>query len=102
MVTQLADYFRATLERTVGNEAPFEEELFLTRQYLEIEKARLGERLKIHITADSASLKCLVPHLVLQPLIENAIRHGIAPRHGTGSVSIDARTDNDKLHITVS
>lgn len=102
MVTRLADYFRATLERRVGNEAPFEDELFLTRQYLEIEKARLGERLKIQITADSASLKCLVPHLVLQPLVENAIRHGIAPRHGPGSVSIDARTNNDKLLITVS
>jgi two-component system sensor histidine kinase AlgZ len=102
MITRLADFFRATLEGRTSEEVPLQDELFLTKQYMEIEKLRLGERLRVAVAVDPALLTCRVPHLVLQPLIENAIRHGIAPRRGPGLVAIDARQRGDKLLIRVT
>jgi len=102
VVTRLADFFRATLELKAANEVALEDELFLTRQYLEIEKARLGDRLGVDVRVDPEVRSCLVPHLLLQPLVENAIRHGIAPRDAGGSVSIEAKRRDDKLFIVVS
>jgi two-component system LytT family sensor kinase len=102
MISRLADFFRATLEGPTENEVTLEDELFLTKQYLEIEKLRLGDRLRIEITVDPALLACFVPHLVLQPLVENSIRHGIAPRRGAGAVSIVAHKDQDVMIIKVA
>lgn len=102
MITRLADFFRATLEEQTSEEVPLQGELFLTSQYLEIEKLRLGERLRVDIKVDPALLSCRVPHLILQPLVENAIRHGIAPRRGSGRVAIDAHRQGDKLLIRVT
>lgn len=102
MITRLADFFRATLEEQTSEEVALQGELFLTSQYLEIEKLRLGERLRVRIAVDPALLMCRVPHLILQPLVENAIRHGIAPRRGPGLVAIDARKQGDKLLIRVT
>jgi two-component system, LytTR family, sensor kinase len=102
MITRLADFFRATLEEQTSEEVPLQDELFLTSQYLEIEKLRLGERLRVEIKVDPALLRCRVPHLILQPLVENAIRHGIAPRRGSGRVAIDAHRQGDKLLIRVT
>ena len=101
MITRLADFFRATLEERTADEVPLQEELFLTKQYLEIEQLRLGDRLRVEIVVDPALLTCRVPHLVLQPLVENAIRHGIAPRRGAGLISIEAQKKQDKLLISV-
>jgi two-component system sensor histidine kinase AlgZ len=102
MITRLADFFRATLEEQTSEEVPLQGELFLTGQYLEIEKLRLGERLRVDIAVEPALLACRVPHLILQPLVENAIRHGIAPRRGSGRVAIDAQQQGDKLLIRVT
>ena len=102
MITRLADFFRATLEEQTAEEVPLQGELFLTGQYLEIEKLRLGERLRVDIAVEPALLACRVPHLILQPLVENAIRHGIAPRRGSGRVAIDAEQQGDKLLIRVT
>ena len=102
MISRLADFFRATLEGSIANEVSLEDELFLTSQYLEIEKLRLGERLRVEINVDPDLLGCLVPHLVLQPLVENSIRHGIAPRRGAGTVSIVASTnEHDVVTIKI-
>ena len=101
MISRLADFFRATLERPSVNEVSLDDELFLTKQYLEIERLRFGDRLRVEITVDPVLLSCLVPHLFLQPLVENSIRHGIAPRLGSGLVSIVARKDRDQLIIKV-
>ena len=102
MISRLADFFRATLEGPTANEVSLEDELFLTSQYLEIEKLRLGERLRVEMMVDPDLLGCLVPHLVLQPLVENSIRHGIAPRCGTGTVSIVAsRNEHDVVTIKI-
>jgi len=102
MISRLADFFRATLDDTSSNEVSLEDELFLTEQYFEIEKARLGDRLKVNINVDPELLSCLVPHLVLQPLVENAIRHGIAPRRGSGQVTIRAERKDGRARIEVN
>jgi two-component system sensor histidine kinase AlgZ len=102
MISRLADFFRATLEEKNVNEVSLEDEMFLTEQYFEIEKTRLGHRLTVNIKLDPELLPCLVPHLVLQPLVENAIRHGIAPRQGAGQVTISAERVAARARITVS
>jgi two-component system sensor histidine kinase AlgZ len=101
MISRLADFFRATLEGPAASKVSLEEELFLTSQYLEIEKLRLGDRLQVEIKVNPALLSCSVPHLVLQPLVENSIRHGIAPRRGPGNVTIVADRDRDILVVEV-
>jgi two-component system, LytTR family, sensor kinase len=102
MISRLADFFRATLEGPTSNEVSLDAELFLTKQYLEIERLRLGDRLRVEMKIDSSLLACLVPHLVLQPLVENSIRHGIAPRRGAGVVSIVATKEHDRLIVKVT
>ena len=102
MITRLADFFRATLEGPAANEVSLEDELFLAKQYLEIEKLRLGDRLQVEINVDPALLSCAVPHLILQPLVENSIRHGIAPRRGPGTVTIVADRNHDRLVVEVA
>ena len=102
MITRLAGFFRATLEEQTAEEVELRDELFLTRQYLEIEHLRLGERLSIEIRVDPELLTCRVPHLVLQPLVENAIRHGIAPRRGNGRITIEADKHQDNLIVRVT
>ncbi|HLN98809.1 MAG TPA: histidine kinase [Pyrinomonadaceae bacterium] len=102
MISRLADFFRATLEGPTANEVGLEDELFLTKQYLEIEKLRLGDRLHVEIEVDPALFSCSVPHLVLQPLVENSIRHGIAPRRGAGTLTIVAGKDHETLVVTVA
>jgi LytS/YehU family sensor histidine kinase len=102
MISRLADFFRATLDGPTDNEVNLGNELFLTKQYLEIEKLRLGDRLQFEMGIDPALLVCLVPHLVLQPLVENSIRHGIAPRRGTGRISIIAKRDGPNLIVEVT
>ena len=101
MISRLADFLRATLDEKSANEVSLEEELFLTEQYFEIEKARLGQRLTVAINLDPTLLSCPVPHLVLQPLVENAIRHGIAPRPGSGQVTISVARSDGRARITV-
>ena len=102
MISRLADFFRATLDGPTDNEVNLGNELFLTKQYLEIEKLRLGDRLQFEMGIDPALLVCLVPHLVLQPLVENSIRHGIAPRRGSGRISIVAKRDGANLIVEVT
>jgi len=101
MIARVADYLRATLDGKSTHEVPLREELFLTEQYLAIEKLRLGERLEIEMNVNPSISDCLVPNLVLQLLVENAIRLGIAPLRGIGRLTIQAERSNDKLVINV-
>ena len=102
MISRLADFFRATLDGPAADEVSLGNELVLTRQYLEIEQLRLGDRLQFDMGIDPALLVCLVPHLILQPLVENSIRHGIAPRRGAGQISIVAKRDRANLIVAVT
>jgi sensor histidine kinase YesM len=87
-VEYLSEMLRTTLAHHQAQEVTVREELETLRPYLEIEQVRLGERLTIDLEVDDACRGALVPHLILQPLVENAIRHGISPRRGPGRVRV--------------
>lgn len=101
MVYGLSDLLRYTLNRDGQQEVPLAEELEFTRKYLEIEQTRFGERLKIEYKIATETLACRIPVFLLQLLVENAIRHGIAKKAGDGQVVISSTMANRHLHISV-
>lgn len=103
MVARLGDLLRIALEHEETQEVTLREELAFLEPYLEIEQARLGERLTVVMNIDPEALGARVPHLILQPLVENAIRYGIAPRIEPGRVEISASrgADDSFLHLEV-
>ena len=101
MIARLADFLRATLEAPASHEATLGEEITMAENYLDIERARLGTRLEVRWQVGPDVLQAHVPRQVLQPLIENAIRHGIAPRPGPGQVSITIARDGTRLRMSV-
>jgi LytS/YehU family sensor histidine kinase len=86
---------------TSANEVPLADELELVRDYLAIEQARFPDRLRTVVDAAPDTLDCLVPPLILQPLVENAIRHGIAAASTAGRVEVRAAVENGRLRLTV-
>lgn len=100
MIAALSDLLRATLE-TSDQEIPLRRELEILDRYLEIEQMRLGDRLKVEKDIRESALDLLVPTMVLQPLAENAVRHGIEPRLGPGVVRVEAGIENGRLHLRV-
>lgn len=101
MITQLADFLRTTLSHHSSNEVTVEEELSFTERYLDIEKVRLGERLIVELAVESHALMAAIPYLLLQPLVENAIRHGIAQRPEGGRLLIGVHVIAERLHVSV-
>jgi two-component system sensor histidine kinase AlgZ len=99
MLARLADLLRAMLERGDAHEVPLAEELALTGHYLDIEKIRLGERLALDLRVGPDLLQAAVPALLLQPLVENAIRHGIAPRPGGGRLELHVERAEGQLEL---
>jgi two-component system LytT family sensor kinase len=100
-LTRFSDLLRAVLDDRDAQEVPLNRELEYVRLYLSIEQIRFSDRLRAHVTADPDVLTAAVPHLGLQPLVENALRHGIARRAAGGEVSVHACRRLDKLHITI-
>lgn len=100
-VAGLGDLLRQVLDGATTHEVPLKQELELIRGYLDIEQIRFRDRLKVVVDADPETLDARVPYLILQPLVENAIRHGIAPRTTVGRVVIGARRIAGALHLTV-
>jgi len=96
----LADLFRVLMADN-RKLSTLEQEVELTRQYLDLEKLRLGERLQVDWHIDNMPADALIPPLVLQPLVENAVYHGIEPSAGTGVVSIDAYKSRDQVHLVL-
>jgi signal transduction histidine kinase len=101
MIVDLADFLRLTLQNARKDTVPLFEELDFLRRYVRIEETRLLDRLQVEIDVDEETLEAEVPNLILQPLVENAIRHGIAPRPGPGRVEVFARRDGDRLVVEV-
>jgi two-component system, LytTR family, sensor kinase len=97
----LGDLLRRVLDGAGQQEVPLKQELDFIRNYLEIERIRFQDRLKVAITAAPDTLDARVPHLILQPLVENAIRHGIAPHLFAGLVVVGARRSGDRLCLSV-
>jgi two-component system, LytTR family, sensor kinase len=101
---QFATLLRYVLDvnRQRSEEVPLEEELGFVRTYLALERLRLGDRLRVVEEIDPEALECLVIAFSLQPLVENAIRHGIAPRAGEGTLRLSAALVNDQLVLEVA
>ncbi len=99
-VLNLADIFRYFLE-TGKAMVPLSEELHIVKAYLDIERLRLGEKLRTEIRVDPEAMAMTIPILSIQPLIENAVKHGIAPLVSGGTVSLDAHLQDGHLRITV-
>jgi two-component system, LytTR family, sensor histidine kinase AlgZ len=101
MIARLADFLRATLDSDGAAEHALADEIMLAEHYLGIEKARLGNRLQCVVSIDPDTRRATIPYLLLQPLIENAIRHGIAQRREGGSVSIHASRHANRLRLSL-
>ena len=101
VVAGLGDLLRRVLDSAAQQEVPLKQELDFIRTYLDIEQIRFRDRLKIAINADPDILDAKVPHLILQPLVENAIRHGIAPHASAGYLMVGARRVDDQLQLVV-
>lgn len=101
MVTRLGDMLRLTLSRAQSAEVSLRSELEILTQYLEIEQIRFQDRLEVNYAVDAAVLDAQVPDLVLQPLAENAIKHGIGTRAGRGTIEIKASRTGSWLVVEV-
>lgn len=101
MIVGLADLLRLALDSQRAQTVPLEQELGFLDKYLSIEQVRFPDRLRVVRNIDPASMKASVPNLILQPLVENAICHGLAPRAEPGTVEIHARVVRDRLELEV-
>jgi len=101
MVMQLADLLSATLRSPEEQEISLREEMDLLDSYLSIMQVRFGSRLSVERDVRSSATEALVPAFILQPLVENALEHGIARRPGPGRITIAASRNNGSLELTV-
>ncbi len=101
MLGQLSDLLRLTLENVETQEVPLRQELEFLDQYLRIQQTRFGERLAIRKAIDPATIEANVPYLILQPLVENAIRHGVESVPGPAAIEISASRQNGMLELRV-
>lgn len=102
MLEQLGDMLRRVVRTDRPPEIPLREELEFARQYLGIEQVRFSDRLKSVIAVPEALLDAMVPEFILQPLVENALRHGLAERTDTTSLTIDGLREGDDLLLRVT
>ena len=101
MIARLGDFLRLTLENSNQQLISLKEETEFLRCYLEIEQVRFGDRLAVTFELDPQTLSAQVPHLILQPVVENAIQHAIAPRATRGHINIEAKRLNSLLRLEV-
>lgn len=101
MLASLSDLLREVLRRGDRREVQLDEELRVLEPYLDISRWRFGNRLSVRIEADQAVRRALVPFFVLQPLVENALQHGVGSRAGPGKISIVATREGDRLWLSV-
>jgi len=101
MTDKLSSFLRTSLSADPGELVPLEDELALTEEYLDIESVRFGERLNVNVDCSPGACEALVPSFLVQPLVENAIKHGVAPSREPISINIDASVEDDALCIRV-
>ncbi|HEX6126885.1 MAG TPA: histidine kinase [Pyrinomonadaceae bacterium] len=101
IITRLGDLFRALLKNEKVEEITFREELKFLHSYLEIHRVLMGKRLQIEYEIEPETLEARVPSLILQPLVENAIEHGLAPLECGGKITINAARQNGNLRLEV-
>jgi LytS/YehU family sensor histidine kinase len=102
MLVRLSELLRQTMAQTGAPLAPLRDELAFLEKYLEIERIRFRDRLAVRVETDPATLDAQVPSLILQPLVENAIRHGIEPHERPGRIGLSAARTGENLVLTVT
>src|SRR4029079_136739 len=102
MIARLGDFLRLTLENSEQQLVTLKEETELLRCYVDIEQVRFGDRLTISFELEQQTLSAQVPHLILQPVVENAVQHAIAPRATRGHINIEANRVNSLLRVAIS
>lgn len=101
LIAELGALLRELLQSDAADEVTLERELAFLERYLSIEQVRFGDRLRIERDIDPDALDSVVPSLVLQPLVENALRHGLDQGSGRGTVRLGARVEGNELHVLV-
>ena len=101
MCVKLSDFLRSTLNLGEKESISLREELALAKAYLDVEQVRFGARLKVELNTDAGCNDCVVPPLFLQPLVENAVKHGIAGLVDGGTIRLEARCNGGRLHVKI-
>ncbi|HKR64933.1 MAG TPA: histidine kinase [Thermoanaerobaculia bacterium] len=101
MIARLSDLLRHTTDSSARNEIPLREELDFLRRYIDIMEIRFQGRLRATIDVDDAVLDAQVPNLILQPIVENALEHGVSRVQGTGEIAIRGTREDDGIVLTV-
>lgn len=101
VLVRLSDLLRMTLDQSGTEEVSLKQELEFLQKYLEIEQTRFQDRLTVEMKVEPALLDARVPNLILQPLVENAIHHGVAPLLSAGRVEIEARREDGMIELRV-
>jgi two-component system, LytTR family, sensor kinase len=102
MIVGLSELLRHALENADEQEVPLRDELKFIELYLQIQQQRFSDTLKVHLQISPETLNAMVPNLLLQPLVENAIRHGTPADDAAGKIVIETFSDHEMLHIRVS
>ena len=97
MLSQIGEFLRTSLNGQAALEAPLSQEMAFTEQYIAIEKTRLGERLQVKVAIAPDTLDAMVPGMLLQPLVENAVRHGVANIAEGGKIAIESGLHEGRL-----
>jgi ligand-binding sensor domain-containing protein/two-component sensor histidine kinase len=101
MIARLSEFLRLTLESAGEQEVTLRRELEYLNRYVQIEQLRFGDRLTVEQRIDPGDMEALVPNLILQPLVENAIRHGVSKRRGPAVIRVEAIRENGSLTIHI-
>lgn len=101
MVAAISDFLRLVLSSSGEQEVTLDRELSLLQNYLDIQSVRFGDKVRVKFNVEDGLDRAFVPSLILQPLVENAIRHGIGPRASGGNIGITIRRHDDKLSIDI-
>lgn len=102
MLAQIGELLRRSLESDLPWEVPLSEELAFARQYLAIEQTRLGDRLQVDLAIAPETLDVMVPSMLLQPLVENAVQHGVAMLIEGGQIAVESALHGSRLRIVIS
>ena len=102
MLARIGDLLRTSLESKDTHEVPLREEVEFLERYLDIERVRFGDRIRVTVDVTEGAMEAHVPRLFLQPLVENALRHGVGPRRGPGTVDVRAWRAGGSLRVVVA